>query len=211
MRRLLKHNDFTVDLINSELLHKERIKLHSGGNYIAIDGSEMRKPSSDKIENLMKVRSLDGKLVNGYRTINAILIQKNNVQLLSTIPYSSNADDFRSENTITFDLIDNINKSINKGNYHLTYLFDSKYDDQKYFNRIAQEGGFFITRVKYLNRKVTDNGGKSKALIDLTYRNIGTIEYETIFVTGKKYKNIRASFRYANIIYNEQKLRYFLF
>lgn len=206
MRRLLEHNDFSVDLINSELLHKERIKLCSGANYIPIDGSEMRKSNSKKMENLMKVRELGGKLVNGYRTVNAILIQKNKIQLLCTIPYSSSADDFKSENTITFNLMDNISKSIDKGNNHITYLLDSKYDDQKYFERIAKEEDFFIVRVKHLKRRVLDNRGKSRALVDLKYRKIGTIEYETIFVVGKKYKNVRAHFSYASISYKEQKL-----
>jgi len=206
MRRLLEHNDFSVDIVNSELLHKERIKLCSGANYIPIDGSEMRKSNSKKMEDLMKVRDLKGKLVNGYRTVNAILIQKNKVQLLSTVPYSSNADDFRSENTITFNLMDNINKSIDKGDNHITYLLDSKYDDQKYFERITKENDFFITRVKHLNRKVIDNRGKSRNLVDLKYRKVGTVEYETIFVAGKKYKNVRAHFSYASILYNEQKL-----
>jgi hypothetical protein len=198
MRRLLEHKDFSVDLVNSELLNKERIKLCSGANYIPIDGSEMRKSNSKKMENLMKVRDLKGKLVNGYRTVNAILIQKNKVQLLCTVPYSSNADDFRSENTITFNLMDNINKSIDKGDNHITYLLDSKYDDQKYFERIAKEEDFFIVRVKHLKRIVIDNRGKSRALVDLKYHKIGTIEYETIFVAGKKYKNVRAHFSYAS-------------
>lgn len=206
MRRMLEHKELSVEVINAELLNKNRVKLISGGNYIPIDGSDLRKKKSEKIENLMKVRDLDGKFVNGYRTINAVLIQKNHVQLLSSIPYSSNAEDFKSENELTLNLIDKIDESVDRGDNHITYLLDSKYDDQKYFEKIESYKDFFITRAKYLNRIVINKAGKSVSLSSLKYRSIGVMEYKTIFVSGKKYHDIRAYFSYANMVYNKQNL-----
>lgn len=39
--------------------------------FVPVDGSEIRKQYSKKLENLMRVRDLDGQLISGYRTINS--------------------------------------------------------------------------------------------------------------------------------------------
>lgn len=55
------------------------------------DPSDIRKPCSEKLEDLGKVKSLEGKLVNGYRTFNSIAVDLRgaSLRLLSSSPYSS--------------------------------------------------------------------------------------------------------------------------
>jgi len=208
MSRLLSQKELTVKVINSKILNKDRVKLSKmDSNYIILDGSEMRKPSSEKMENLMKVRALKGGYINGYRTLSGILINNNKKpSLLATIPYSSKADDFKSENTIAFDLIKNINDSVERNNGIITYLLDSNYDNQKFFDKIESYGDKYIIRAQYLKRNVIDNRGKTRYLKDLKYRSIGAVEYETLFVSGRKHKNIKAKFSYANFTLNNIKM-----
>ncbi len=52
MNRLLSQKELTVKVINSKILNKDRVKLSkTDSNYIILDGSEMRKASSEKISN----------------------------------------------------------------------------------------------------------------------------------------------------------------
>ncbi len=207
MSRLLSQEELTVEVINSKTLNKDRVKLSkTGSNYIILDGSEMRKPYSETLEDLMKVRALKGGYVNGYRTLSGILINNKKPTLLATIPYSSKADEFRSENTIAFDLIKNIDSSVERNEGIITYLLDSNYDDQKFFSKIESYGDKYIIRAQYLKRNVIDNKGKTRYLKDLKYRDIEVIEYETLFVSGKKYKNIKAKFSYASFTLNDIKM-----
>lgn len=207
MSRLLSQEELTVEVINSKMLNKDRIKLSkTGSNYVALDGSEMRKPYSETLEDLMKVRSLKGGYVNGYRTLSGILINNKKPTLLATIPYSCNADEFKSENTIAFDLIKSIDSSVERNNGIITYLLDSNYDNQKFFNKIESYGDKYIIRAQYLKRNVVDNKGRTRYLKDLKYKDVGVFEYETLFISGKKYKNIKAKFSYSSFILNDIKM-----
>jgi len=207
MNRLLSQKELSVEVINSKILNKDRIKLSkTGSNYVVLDGSEMRKPYSEKMDDLMRVKSLKGGYVNGYRTLSGILINKSKPTLLATIPYSSRANDFRSENTIAFNLIKNIDKSVSRNSGIITYLLDSNYDNQKFFDEIESYGDKYIIRAQYLNRNVIDHKGKVSYLKDLKYRNIGVVEYETLFISGKKYKNIKAHFSYSSFTLNDKKM-----
>lgn len=60
------------------------------------DPSDIRKPHSEKLEDLGKVKSLEGKLVNGYRTFNSIAVdlRGSSLRLLSSSPYSTGQEAF---------------------------------------------------------------------------------------------------------------------
>ncbi len=60
------------------------------------DPSDIRKPYSEKLEDLGKVKSLEGRLVNGYPTFNSIAVDLRgaSLRLLSSSPYSTGQEAF---------------------------------------------------------------------------------------------------------------------
>ncbi len=66
---------------------------------VIYDGSDIRKPESEKLENLGWVRDLDGKFVRGYQTMNCVMIdnQTQTIKFLNCQPYSNKDPQFVSE------------------------------------------------------------------------------------------------------------------
>lgn len=62
--------------------------------YIFSDHCDIRKPYASKQENQGKVRTLDGRIVNGYSTLNSVILDERKKNLtLSNISVFSNKDD----------------------------------------------------------------------------------------------------------------------
>lgn len=84
----------------SEALIRHSVGKLSGNQrlYIFSDHSDIRKPHASKQSNQGKVRTLDGKIVNGYTTLNSVILNEHKKDLtLSNISVFSNKD----ENFIT--------------------------------------------------------------------------------------------------------------
>lgn len=61
--------------------------------YIFSDHSDSRKPYSKKLENLGKVRALNGDIINGYTTLGSVILDENKKELtLSNISVQSNKE-----------------------------------------------------------------------------------------------------------------------
>lgn len=88
-------NDFNPTLNNHKNLQSKNIidKL-----FIPLDGSEIRKKCSSKMEKLDKVRSLDGQTVNGYHSYCTIAVTEDNhnLFLLENKLFSTKEEDFLS-------------------------------------------------------------------------------------------------------------------
>lgn len=66
---------------------------------LVLDGMELRRAGAREQEYLMRVKALDGSLVNGYRSFNVLgLGRENSRGLLYHRLFSSMAPDFESEN-----------------------------------------------------------------------------------------------------------------
>lgn len=65
--------------------------------WLIADPSDLRKPHAQEMENLMQVRDLDGKLVQGYRTLNVLGVTQGRRGILYHRLFSSKAEDFTSE------------------------------------------------------------------------------------------------------------------
>ncbi|WP_212648218.1 hypothetical protein [Deinococcus hopiensis] len=77
LRRLIHHQNQRTEL-NAETL-TERLQTQGAERVageaevvVVLDGSDLRKPHSQKLEHLDVVRDLKGNLVPGYHTLNAI-------------------------------------------------------------------------------------------------------------------------------------------
>lgn len=107
LSRLLDSSDLKNTLNNdkiSEALLKNAIKKISDKDNLLIvhDQCDIRKEYSQKLEDLGKVRNLEGKIVNGYSSFNSIAIDfdKKDVTLLDSKIFSNKSDDFISQSDI---------------------------------------------------------------------------------------------------------------
>ncbi len=98
--------------------------------YIFSDHSDIRKPHSCKLENQGKVRTLDGKIINGYTTLNSVILdeQKKNLTLANISVFSNKDDDF-----ITKAELDDYHKDKIK-NPHKKAQIAAKIEDESYVN-----------------------------------------------------------------------------
>jgi len=89
-----------VEIINKNLLINSIACLKGQLRVVVIhDGSDIRKPESEQLENIGWVQDLDGNWIKGYKTFNSVLIdnQSGTLKLLSCTPYSSSDPKFISE------------------------------------------------------------------------------------------------------------------
>ncbi|SEH06622.1 transposase [Candidatus Venteria ishoeyi] len=84
--------------------------------YIFSDHCDIRKPHASKQENQGKVRTLDGKIVNGYTTLNSVILdeRKKNLTLSNISVFSNKDDDFICKKELEDYHKDNIKNPIRK-------------------------------------------------------------------------------------------------
>lgn len=84
--------------------------------YIFSDHCDIRKPHALKQENTGKVRTLDGKIVNGYTTLNSVILDqhKKNLTLSNISVFSNKDDDFICKTELDNDHKDNIKNPVRK-------------------------------------------------------------------------------------------------
>lgn len=112
MSRLLSSGKTTLDneKIKAALLENGVSRLAKSNElFLITDPSDIRKEYSSETEDLGKVRSLSGKIINGFSSLNTIAIDVNgaNLTLLETNIYSN-----RSKHYINEDMLAQHNKSV---------------------------------------------------------------------------------------------------
>lgn len=128
-----------------------------GGEVLAImDMSELRKPYSRQMSDLMKVRALGGEgLVPGYRTINVLGIGSEHRRgVLYHRLFSSEADDFESESKEIRAAIDSVGAALAGRVGRVTYVTDSQFDDEAVWGAIWEQGNHLVGRLKHKERLV---------------------------------------------------------
>lgn len=86
--------------INEALFENGVTRLADKDELLVIhDGSDIRKEYSSKLDDLGKVRSLNGKIINGYSSFNSIAVDLHgkDITLLNTEIYSNKANEFISQ------------------------------------------------------------------------------------------------------------------
>ena len=182
--------------------------------FVPVDGTEIRKKYSKKLENLMRVRDLDGQLINGYRTINSIGVTEDGkrVFLLETKPFSSNEQGFRSENVYKEEIIRESSEAIKSnagGEIKILYLLESEFDDRKIVEEIEGQGDSFIIRVKHLERTVESVEGEQNKLGSIELKNRYTRRHEKLRIKGRVYQNAKTEVEVGEFRYIGGK-EYFL-
>jgi hypothetical protein len=122
--------------------------------WLIADGSELRKPHAQTMPHLMRVKDLDGSLVNGYRTLNVIGITPNRRGLLYHHLFSSKAPGFISEPHEVQQALQTVSQAIAplKQRMSATWLLDTAFDDVAVWRTIWEQQEHVVCRLKHTER-----------------------------------------------------------
>ena len=152
-----------------ERLQMRAVELLAGERevWVMVDGSDLRKPEAQRMEGLMKVRSLKGSgLVAGYRTLNAIGVSPGKRGLLYHRLFSSQSADFESESREVEHLLNSVGRSLAGSQAVITYVLDRGFDDIAVWGVIGGQGHHLVCRLSHLGRLVqqVDDTGQRREL-----------------------------------------------
>lgn len=153
--------------------------------WVALDGSDLRKPHAQRMEHLQRVQRLDRKgTVPGYRTLNALGIGTGGRRgLLYHRLFSSHAPDFISESVETQTALRAVGTALAPLDAEVTWLLDAQFDDIAVWDTIWQQGQHFVCRVHHRDRLVQPTADAPVChLTDLAtrLRPLATVEAEMV-------------------------------
>jgi hypothetical protein len=122
---------------------------------LIMDGMELRREYAQEQENLMKVKSLEGGLVNGYRSMNVLgLGEKEKRGMLYHRLFSSQAPGFMSENDEVEKAIDQVAQQLAGYKGEKTWVMDRGFDNDQVWWKIWRQNDHLVCRVFHAERVV---------------------------------------------------------
>ncbi len=124
--------------------------------WLIADGSELRKPHASAMPHLMRVKDLDGSLVNGYRTLNVVGITPNRRGVLYHQLFSSKAPGFVSESHEVQQALTTVSQAVAplKARMTTSWILDSGFDDVAVWRTIWEQAEHMVCRVKHTERLI---------------------------------------------------------
>jgi len=124
--------------------------------WLIADGSDLRKPYAKALPNLMKVRSLTGGLVPGYRTLTVLGLTKQRRGILYHHLFSSSAPDFVSEPREVQTALQTVSTAIAplKAQMPVTWILDSGFDDLAVWRTVWEQQEHVVVRLYHTDRLV---------------------------------------------------------
>ncbi len=124
--------------------------------WLIMDGSDLRKPHAHAMPHLMQVRALDGRLVNGYRTLNVVGNTPTHRGILYHRLFSSEAPDFISEPREVQQALQTVSHAIAplKQRMPITWIMDCEFDDVAVWRTIWEQAEHVVCRVKHPERLI---------------------------------------------------------
>jgi hypothetical protein len=188
--------EVTADTLGSKLLEEGSKRLKNAKRVTVImDGSDLRKRYSQKLEHLSRVRSLEGTLVAGYPTLNAIgLADDGRRGLLYHETYSSEAPGFKSQNALVKAALQGIVTELRcQGVGQICFVLDRGFDDAMLMRFLDQDlKCHYLIRAQHLDRRVNSEQNKSQALKD----KLATSEVKTTLNMNRPTVNEDGKVRY---------------
>jgi len=162
--------------------------------WLIADGSELRKPHARDLPHLMRVKNLDGSLVNGYRTLNVLGITPNRRGVLYHRLFSSKAPGFVSEPHEVQQALQTVSHAIAplKEQMVATWIVDSGFDDVAIWRTIWEQQEHVVCRVKHTERLLAseDRAGQwhagDIAQAQQQLRQMGTAEALLVVQRGRQ-------------------------
>ena len=161
---------------------------------LILDESDLRKPFASSMEHLDTVRSLDGKLVPGFRTLNVLGIGASGQRaILYHHSFSASAPGFESvgvEYRRAMDKVTNALREVGAG--RLLWVIDRAGDDLTLMRHLHEVGSSFVVRVQHVKRKCK-RGGKNtnlaKAVEAAPVLGEATLERRLLDPSSKRHRN----------------------
>lgn len=140
---------------------------------LIMDGMELRREYAEEQEYLMRVRSLEGGMVNGYRSLNILgLGEKEKRGMLYHSLYSSQAPGFISENNEIEKGIDQVSQKLGGYKGEKTWVMDRGFDNDWVWWKIWRQDDHLVCRVYHEERLVqveVSPGNFQERYLDATY------------------------------------------
>lgn len=181
------------DFEDGEALFEEYLKAiknrYNDKSILIIDGSDITKPASTKLEDLCEVRDgSTGEIGIGYHTIGAAVLSDRKLPygVYSRI-YSSREKDFISEDNETLNCFGFLSRHFSKSNIR---TMDRGYDCNKYYEYFIKNREKFIIRAKKNRNVIYKN--KTVNILELTKRFKGKYKLEYKDKSGIK-RNVKIS------------------
>lgn len=142
----------------TEVMRQEGAAQLAGASELTLilDGMELRRAGADAQEDLMQVRDLDGRLVNGYRSFNVLGMGADGERgLLYHRLFSSKEDGFRSENTEWRQALAETEACLAEYGGAKTWVLDRGFDNDEVWWWIWNHSkSHVVWRVQHLGRVV---------------------------------------------------------
>ncbi len=181
------------DFEDGEALFEEYLKAiknrYNDKSILIIDGSDITKPASTKLEDLCEVRDgSTGEIGIGYHTIGAAVLSDRKLPygVYSRI-YSSREKDFISEDNETLNCFGFLSRHFSKSNIR---TMDRGYDCNKYYEYFIKNREKFIIRAKKNRNVIYKN--KTVNILELAKRFKGKYKLEYKDKSGIK-RNVKIS------------------
>lgn len=143
---------------------------------LIVDGMELRREGATSQEALMRVKALDGGLVNGYRSFNVLGLGASEARgLLYHHLFSSQEPGFESENREIQRAIDATEASLQGGAGPKTWVMDAGFDNDEVWWGVWGHGSHLVCRVYHLERIVewqTPAGPWEERYLDATFKQL---------------------------------------
>jgi hypothetical protein len=161
IRRLAKQESTKRSTLDAESL-TGRLRQRSIENlrdedeiWVPVDGSDLRKPYAREMEALQRVKTLDKqRLINGYRTLNAVAIGRERRGILYHRLFSSKEDDFVSEPHDVQTALHTIIAATQLLQATVIYAMDRGLDDIAVWGTIWEAQQHLVCRLQHMNRIV---------------------------------------------------------
>lgn len=123
---------------------------------VILDESDLRKPHSEHLEHLDRVRSLQGTPVRGFHTLCALGIAPNGTRaVLYQTSFSTLAPGFRSKNSEYRAAVLAVKDALaQQGVTRLVWVLDRGFDSIDLLRFLHKQGQLFLVRAAHLDRKV---------------------------------------------------------
>ena len=198
--RRLVHGDNQRAPLSAEAL-MERLT-HEGAKKLAwedevlliLDESDLRKPFASNMEHLDTVRSLDGELIPGFRTLNVLGIGASGQRaILYHHSFSATAPGFESVGVEYKRALDKVTNALHEvGAGRLLWVVDRAGDDLALMRHLHEAGSSFVVRVQHVNRKCKQ-GSKhtnlAKAMEAAPVLGEATLERRLLDPSSKRHRN----------------------
>ncbi len=126
-----------------------------------VDPSELRKPYARQMEDLMRVRRLQGEgTVPGYRVLNVLGVGRGGRRgILYHRLFSSKEKEFESESSEIEQALHSVGEALAAKAGRVTYIMDTQFDDQAVWGHIWEQGNHLVCRLKHQERRVEAPAG----------------------------------------------------